>query len=121
MSDQPNQREKGTVAEDAAVEFLKTKGFTIVKRNFHFGRDGEIDIIARDKDVLVFVEVKARSNDMYGAPESSITPSKVKTIRRTAQGYLYVNKITNIECRFDVIAMDYSRNPPEIRHLVNAF
>ncbi len=121
MSDQPNQREKGTVAEDAAVEFLKNKGFAIVKRNFHFGRDGEIDIIARDRDVLVFVEVKARASDLYGSPESSITPSKIKTIRRTAEGYLYVNKITNVECRFDVVAIDYARKPPEIRHLINAF
>lgn len=121
MSDQPNQREKGTVAEDAAVEFLKNKGFTIVKRNFHFGRDGEIDIIARDRDVLVFVEVKARASDLYGSPESSITPSKIKTIRRTAEGYLYINKITDVECRFDVIAIDYARKPPEIRHLISAF
>lgn len=121
MPEQQNQREKGAIAEDAAVEFLKAKGFTILKRNFHFGRDGEIDIIARDKDVLVFIEVKARATDLYGSPESSITPSKMKTIRRTAEGYLYVNKITNVECRFDVIAIDYSKKPPEIRHLVNAF
>ncbi len=121
MPEQPNQREKGAIAEDAAVEFLKEKGFKIVKRNFHFGRDGEIDIIARDKDVLVFIEVKARASDVYGSPESSITPSKMKVIRRTAEGYLYINKISNVECRFDVIALDYTQRPPEIRHLINAF
>ncbi len=121
MPDQPNQREKGAKAEDEAVEFLKEKGFKIVKRNFHFGRDGEIDIIAHDKDVLVFIEVKARSSDLYGSPESSITPSKMKVIRRTAEGYLYVNKITNMECRFDVIAIDYTCKPTEIRHLISAF
>lgn len=116
-----NQRAKGATAEDLAEEFLKNKGYAIIKRNFHFGREGEIDIIARERDTLVFVEVKARHSSAYGTPEEAVTFRKQKTLRRAAEGYLYVNKISNQECRFDVIAVDYEKKPTEIRHLVNAF
>jgi putative endonuclease len=116
-----NQRAKGATAEDLAEEYIKTKGYSIIKRNFHFGREGEIDIIAQDGNTLVFVEVKARYSSAFGTPEEAVTYKKQKTLRRTAEGYLYVNKITNQECRFDVIAVDYEKKPTEIRHIVNAF
>lgn len=116
-----NQRAKGATAEDLAEEFLKNKGLSIIKRNFHFGREGEIDIIARDGSTLVFIEVKARNSSAYGTPEEAVTFRKQKTLRRAAEGYLYVNKISNQECRFDVVAVDYEKKPTEIRHLVNAF
>lgn len=116
-----NLRTEGAAAETIAEEFLIKKGFAIVEKNFHFGQKGEIDIIARDGACLVFVEVKSRRSLNFGTPESALTPQKVKTIRRTAEGYLYVNKITNQECRFDVVAIELWKKPPEIRHLVNAF
>lgn len=116
-----NMRQRGSKAEDMAVEMLVSKGFQIVKRNFFFGRSGEIDIIAKDGDTLVFVEVKARTSKAYGDPLFSITYSKQNSIRRCAEGYLYINKIRDIECRFDVITIDLSQKPPLMNHLINAF
>ncbi len=117
---QQNLRQKGQGAEDVAVEFLEGLGYRIVKRNFHFGRIGEIDIIAKDKESLVFVEVKGRESFKYGDPLLSITPKKQNSMRRTAEGYLYVNKISDVECRFDIITVDLREKPPKIEHLVNA-
>ncbi len=116
-----NLRAEGTSGEALAARFLEAKGLQIIKRNFHFGKTGEIDLIATDGNVLVFVEVKSRKSSAYGTPEEAVTHSKQKTLRRVAEGYLYVNGITDRECRFDVIAIELYKNPPEIRHLVNAF
>ena len=100
-------KEKGYSAEDTAADYLVKKGYEIIKRNFTFGKTGEIDIIAKHKNTLVFIEVKARANDKYGNPLDSITPGKQRKIRKTAEGYLYVNKIYDVECRFDVVSIDY--------------
>ena len=115
-----NNTNKGKKGEDIATDFLKRNGFEIVKRNFHFGRNGEIDIIAEKDNVLVFVEVKMRSSDTYGDPLLSINFAKQKSLRKTAEGYLYINKITDKECRFDVVTIDVSKNPIKIDHLINA-
>jgi putative endonuclease len=116
-----NTRARGTAAEDIAAEYLAAQGMVILRRNFHFGRTGEMDIIAQDGETLVFVEVKARRTDTYGSPEEAITPAKQRSLRRVAEGYLYVNGIENRECRFDVIAIRYENDEPQVRHLVNAF
>ncbi len=116
-----NNRSKGSKAEDIAVEYLENQGFKIIKRNFTFGKSGEIDIVCRDKNVLVFVEVKSRSSYEYGDPVLSMTNAKIKNIRRVAEAYLYVNKIENIECRFDFIGIDLRSSKPEINHIPNAF
>ena len=116
-----NRREAGSQAEDLAEQYLVSLGYSIIKRNFTFGKIGEIDIICMDIDTLVFVEVKARTTMEYGTPESSITPKKTKALRRTAEGFLYIRKIHNVECRFDVIAIDFSIHPYDLRHLINAF
>lgn len=116
-----NYRQKGSFAEALAEEYLVQKGYTIKTRNFHFGRYGEIDIIAKEGTTLVFVEVKARWTKRFGSAEESITSKKIMSLRRVAEGYLYINKIENTECRFDTIAIDGSINPPFINHIENAF
>lgn len=116
-----NFRDAGTKAEELAVEYLEAQGYSIVKRNFTFGKVGEVDIICKHNQTLIFVEVKARTNKEFGSPESAITPKKMKALRRCAEGFLYIRNITDIECRFDVIAIDFSMHPHEIRHLINAF
>ncbi|MES2764459.1 MAG: YraN family protein [Bacteroidota bacterium] len=118
---QKNNRASGTNAESIAEEFLKTKGMKTVQKNFHFGRNGEIDLVMNDGETLVFVEVKARSSDAFGTPESAVTFKKQQTMRTTAQGYLYVKNIQNRECRFDVVAIVFKNGEPEIRHIPNAF
>ncbi len=113
-------RAKGSEAEDMAAEYLERVGMVVMKRNFHFGRDGEIDIIAKEGETLVFVEVKSRRSLVYGTPEDGITLSKRRILRRTAEGYLHIHKLYGCECRFDFIAVDYTKTPTEIRHIINA-
>ena len=116
-----NTRNIGNKGEDVATKYLLEMGYHIVIRNFHFGRAGEIDIIAYEGEVLCFIEVKTRHSYDYGSPLESITPSKIKKIRKVTEGYLYVNKIYNVECRFDVLAIDMRNKIPSIELLKNAF
>jgi putative endonuclease len=115
-----SKTKKGTIGEDLAVDFLQKKGYRILQRNYRF-EHGEIDIVAEDGNVLVFVEVKARRSKEFGEPEDAVTPRKREKIRSTADGYLFENNIDDKECRFDVIAVDYTGNKTEIRHLKDAF
>lgn len=112
-----NKRVTGTIYEDRAVEYLKKQGFNIVCRNFRYS-GGEIDIIAYDKDTLVFIEVKYRSGKTYGSALEAVTTAKQNVIRKTAAYYL-TTKLhrADILCRFDVIAFDGDI----ITHLRNAF
>ncbi len=116
-----NNKAKGNKGEDIAVNFLINKGYEIRKRNFHFGRYGEIDIIAEKDNTLIFFEVKARYNyDKFGDPLFAINFKKQSSFRRAAEGYLYVNKIEDKECRFDVLIVDLNNSQVE-KHLKNAF
>ncbi|MEJ5245033.1 MAG: YraN family protein [Bacteroidota bacterium] len=116
-----NNRTKGNKGEDIAVNYLINKGFSIKKRNFHFGRYGEIDIIAEKDNVVIFFEVKARYNyEKFGDPLFSINSKKQANFRRAAEGYLYLNKIENKECRFDVLIINLNNFKIE-QHLENAF
>jgi len=113
-------RSKGNYGENLAAEYLEEEGYSILKRNFHFGRNGEIDIIAEKDGELVFIEVKYRTNRSFGDPLESITPRKAKTLRLTAEGYLYVNKISNKACRIDIIVIDKRGKETQINHIKNA-
>ncbi|MBI4546701.1 MAG: YraN family protein [Ignavibacteriae bacterium] len=115
-----NKRTQGTLGEDLAIDYLEKKGYRILERNFRY-EHGEIDIIAEDNSVLVFVEVKARRSKLFGEPEEAVTPRKRNQLRKTADGYLFMNNIDDRECRFDVIAIEYEKNRPIIRHLIDAF
>lgn len=109
----PNKRRIGNKAEDKAVHFLEAIGYKILQRNF-YSRYGEIDIIAEDEDMIVFVEVKYRVNNSFGSPLDSISPKKIRSICKTAGFYL---KSREVSARFDVISIVKD----EIEHLVNAF
>ncbi len=113
----------GDKGEELAVKFLENKGYTIVKRNYRYGK-GEIDIIAKDpnEDGLVFVEVKSRKSLEFGHPEESINRNKIKQLKRIAELYLFENEIKEILCRFDVIAiLMLPGQDPQIDHFINAF
>lgn len=107
--------------ENIAEEYLVSKGYKIIKKNFHFGKLGEIDIIAELNNILVFCEVKGRNNDNYGTAIESVSFSKQMKLRKTAEGYLQINKITNKDCRMDLVAIDIVAGKPQITHLENAF
>jgi putative endonuclease len=115
-------KSKGSYGENIAADYLESKNYKIIKRNFVFGKIGEIDLIAQDGKVLVFVEVKLRTNNTFGDPLDSIDYRKQKNLKKTAEGYYYVNKINDMECRFDVIVIDIRNGMenPSISHLVNA-
>lgn len=116
----PTTSEKGSKSEQLAEEYLVREGFQIVCKNYRFGKIGEIDIIAREKNVLVFVEVKSRFGDNPIAPLDQITPAKAQKLKKTAEGYIYTHGLYDQECRFDVIAIEYKKAKPNIEHLRNA-
>ncbi len=113
-------REKGTQFEQIAASYLKRQGMTVVETNFRFGR-GEIDLICRDGEVLVFVEVKSKSSDEGGLPEDEVDARKQKQVRRMAEGYLLINKLRDIACRCDVVAITGTIQNYSIRYYKDAF
>jgi len=100
-----NKRKLGSAEESVAVSFLENAGYEIIERNFRC-RQGEIDIIAADGDILCFVEVKFRSNDYAGSPGEAINLRKQQTIYRVAEYYLYKKGISyDAPCRFDAVVI----------------
>lgn len=97
-------QQRGEVAEQRAAEFLLAHGLTLVARNYRC-RGGEIDLIARDGETLVFVEVRARRNNHYGGAAASITLSKQQRIIYAARHYLMQQRCEPL-CRFDAILID---------------
>lgn len=112
-----NKREIGSAYEQKAVKYLKNNGYTIIEQNY-FCKYGEIDIIAKKNDMLVFVEVKYRKNSKVGLGESAVNKNKQTHIIRSAQNYLITKyKTDEVACRFDVIAINGSM----LHHIKNAF
>ena len=106
----------GRAGEVKAAEFLKKKGYKILEKNYKTPL-GEIDIIATDKEYIVFIEVKTRSGDEYGAPSEAVNLKKQQKYHKTALYYLQRNKKMDEPCRFDVIEIEDG----QINHILNAF
>jgi putative endonuclease len=116
-----NNKETGGYGEKLATEFIIELGYEIIIKNYFFGK-GEVDIIAKDGELLVFIEVKYRKNLEFGRPELQITKAKQHQIKRVALGYLFEHDIRDTQCRFDVIAiLQLPETDPEINHIINAF
>lgn len=113
-----NKRAVGRDYEAKAADFLRKKGYFIVETNFNT-RQAEIDIVARDKSAIVFVEVKYRKNDSEGHPLEAVDLNKQRKICRAALCYMNYNKISpdNTPVRFDVIGILGDK----ITHVENAF
>ncbi|MGN1212961.1 MAG: YraN family protein [Christensenellales bacterium] len=111
-----NTKVLGTQGESVAVKFLKDKKFKILKQNYTT-KIGEIDIIAQTKDIIVFVEVKARKSIRFGYPREAINLTKQKKIRKVATQYLLANKLMNCKVRFDCIEV----LGDQITHIENCF
>ncbi len=97
-------RDDGRAAEDAAARFLAGQGYKIVQRNLAT-RFGEIDIVAVDDGMVVFVEVKSRASDDHGHPEDRVDRRKQRTLRRVAELYIERKGLLDCPCRFDVVAL----------------
>ena len=103
MSQTSNQR-LGKQGEDMATEYLRRRGYTILDRNFK-ARYGEIDIIALDHNILVFVEVKTREDASFGTPEEAVTPRKLREVVRTTEYYKMLHPELPDAMRVDVIGI----------------
>ena len=110
----------GRQAERIAKRYLKNQGLQFIEANFH-SRMGEIDLIMRDLDTMIFVEVRYRKSTVYGSPLETITPSKQNKIRLTAESYLGKHNLNNIDCRFDTIGLSGLIASPTIEWIKNAF
>ncbi|MFA5689958.1 MAG: YraN family protein [Kiritimatiellales bacterium] len=108
----------GRAGELRAARFLKKSKIKILARNVRVGRD-EIDLIARDGETLVFVEVKTRRTEDFGAPVSAVDKAKRRKLSRAAMRFMQRRKLRPPYIRFDVV--EVILDPPEIRHLKNVF
>jgi len=105
----------GEKGEALAAEFLQAGGYSILHRRYRFGR-GDIDLIARKGNTVVFVEVKTRRTLMYGEPEEAVTADKVRRIRRIASAYLSRCHLSECDCRIDIVGVTFEGGKPVIRH-----
>lgn len=111
-----NKKTFGNIGEELATQYLKKKGYQILDRNFS-NKIGEIDIIAKQNNTIIFIEVKSRNSAKFGLPREAVTRYKQNKIRTIALSYLKQKKLFNSSCRFDVIE-DFNG---EIRHIENCF
>lgn len=114
--------ERGIQGEDIAVSALKKSRYKIIERNYRT-RAGEIDIVAQEGKCIVFVEVRTRASVEYGFPQETVVARKQKKLCRAARWYLQKNRIEDIPCRFDVVAIvtDDALNEPQVEIIKNAF
>jgi putative endonuclease len=110
----------GKLGEDLACEELQKRGYAIVERRFRT-RCGELDIIARDGDVLVFVEVKARSGSGFGSPFDAVTWQKRQRLSAMAESYLLHKRLSGVACRFDVVSVLQGRSGHTVELVKGAF
>lgn len=106
----------GEQGEKQAITYLKKKGYKIIAHNYH-NVIGEIDIIAKDKDYLVFVEVKTRTSAVFGQGYEAVNTKKQQKIRQVATLYLKEKRLEDVNVRFDVMSIDEDG----IHHFINAF
>lgn len=112
-------RELGEMAENLARQHLVNLGYTILATNWYYGHL-ELDIVAREADELVIVEVKSRSGLRYEHPSEAVTDNKIKRIVEAADGYIQENDL-DLETRFDVITVIFFGQNHELEHFKDAF
>ena len=106
----------GKLGEDLACKYLENNGYKIIERNFE-ARQGEIDIIALDKEELVFIEVKTRSNISYGKPAEAVDNKKQKHLIKTVEYYLYERHLENEVVRIDVVEIYLWKHKYRVNHI----
>jgi putative endonuclease len=118
MKPHHHNKQFGQLGEDTAVKYLEQKGYTILVRNYRFGRV-ELDIVCMHQNEVVFVEVKTRTSDAMAYPEKAVGKSKQRNIRLAAENFVEENQIT-LPARFDIIAVVIGEKF-EIEHIEDAF
>ncbi|PWN07773.1 YraN family protein [Rhodohalobacter mucosus] len=119
MSD--TTRDIGNYGEDLAAAYLESKDWLIIDRNYAFER-AEVDIVATDRNYIIFIEVKFRSDTYFGQPEEFVTPAKEANIKKAAEAWVYERKMETAVVRFDIISIVQKANEaPQITHFEDAF
>ncbi len=113
-------KELGKRGEEIALRFLKKQGYRIIKTNY-VCKLGEIDIIAKEKDTVAFIEVKTRTSTLFGTPELSVTPFKQMQLSKSALYFLKEKKLDEIKARFDVVSILLGGNEERIELIRDAF
>ena len=111
--------EIGKKGEVLAAKFLSEKGYSVLCTNWYYGK-GEIDIIAKRNETMIFVEVKTRESNAFGEPETFVTKKKQRILVKTADAFIQSKNI-DLESRFDVISVILGKNNFEIHHFEDAF
>ena len=109
----------GKKGEDMALQYLLKKGYTLLEKNWRFHHK-EVDIIATDGHDLVFVEVKTRSSEWFGAPEEAVDDKKQRYLMAAAEAYVR-NRDIDSQIRFDVVSIMMKQGYQSIDHIVDAF
>jgi len=116
------QSELGRMGEEIAKRYLHSKGYRILDTNYR-SRSGEIDIICQNRDTVIFVEVKSRTSDTFGAPAEAVNTRKQERLHRLAQEYLINHKLESWPVRFDIISLFFRRRDSDVQieHITGAF
>ena len=110
------RHEIGKIGEELACQYLEDNGYKIVERNFE-AKQGEIDIIALDKQEIVFIEVKTRTSKKYGEAAEAVNQTKQKHLIKTIKYYLYIRNLENEFIRIDIIEIYISKNKYKVNHI----
>jgi len=112
----------GRLGETYAADFLVRQGYEILEKNYR-KQYGEVDIIARDRDTLVFIEVKTRRSILYGLPHDAVDQRKQRQLSRIAQEYLVSRRMQDAAARFDVlgVTLDQQNRPIQVELIKDAF
>jgi len=114
------KKELGKKGEELALRFLKKRGYRVLDRNY-VCKMGEMDIIATEKDTLVFVEVKTRTSTTFGPPQLAVNPKKQSQMSKVALNFLKEKKLEDAKARFDVVAILFGQEGAEIELIKDAF
>jgi putative endonuclease len=114
------KKELGRKGEEVALRFLKKKGYRIIEKNY-ICKMGEMDIIAKERDTLAFIEVKTRASTEFGPPQLAVNASKQRQLSKVALNYLKEKKLEDVKARFDVVAILLGQKGEEIELIRDAF
>lgn len=118
---EPDPRHRlGGRGEDLAADFLQRRGYRLLARNYRTPW-GEVDLIARHRGVVVFIEVKARRSDTFGLPQEAVHAAKQEKLRAVAEHYLQEQGLSETPVRFDVVAIRFTDRGPVIELIEDAF
>lgn len=107
-----NKREQGALYEEYAAKFLSEQGYIIVTKNY-FTKFGEIDLIAEKENLIIFIEVKQRTTDFFGRGEQAIGYTKRKRMYLSAREFLFKNRYSECDIRFDAVVFNGRNTKPE--------